>query len=55
MCVVCFVSVASPNHHHSDDHDDDDYHHHRSVERNGYGVYVQLCIVVQSGPVNLGW
>ena len=57
MCVVCFVLVASSNHHHYYDHDDDDhYHHHRSVERNGYGIYVLYgCIGVQSAPINLGW
>jgi len=54
MCVVCFVLVASSNHHHSYDHHYYHYHH-RSVERNGYGLYVLLCIVVQSAPVNLGW
>ena len=55
MCVVCFVLVASSNHHHYYDHDDDHHYHHRSVERNVYGIYVLLCIVVQSAPINLGW
>ena len=55
MCVVCFVLVASSNHHHNYYDHDDHHYHHRSIERNGYAIYVLGRIGVQSAFINLGW